>query len=342
MRYPEFLADGGTIGFVAPSFGCAWDPYKTAFENALSKFENKGFKTLPGPNAYASSGCGISNTPQLCGKEFTDFYTRSDTDVLISCGGGELMCEILPFVDFDAIKEAQPKWFMGYSDNTNLTYPLATICDTASFYGPCASTFGMEPWHPSIEDAFALLRGQKTEFEGYPKFEKESLKSEENPLATINDTEDKILTIFDGGKTDKATVRGRLIGGCVDCLVTLLGTRFDRTNEFIAKYKGDGILWFLESCDLNVFAVRRALWQMREAGWFEDCSGFVIGRPLAAAEELFGLDHITAFTEPLKDFGVPIILDADFGHVAPSLPIITGAVGTFEACGNDLKVKYEP
>lgn len=28
MRYPEFLAEGGIIGFVAPSFGCATEPYK--------------------------------------------------------------------------------------------------------------------------------------------------------------------------------------------------------------------------------------------------------------------------------------------------------------------------
>ena len=29
MRYPLFLQDEGTIGFVAPSFGCATEPYRT-------------------------------------------------------------------------------------------------------------------------------------------------------------------------------------------------------------------------------------------------------------------------------------------------------------------------
>ena len=28
MRYPEFLSEGGTIGFVAPSFGCATELIK--------------------------------------------------------------------------------------------------------------------------------------------------------------------------------------------------------------------------------------------------------------------------------------------------------------------------
>ena len=50
MRYPEFLQDNGTIGFVAPSFGCATEPYYTAFQNALKNFHDMGFKTEIGPN----------------------------------------------------------------------------------------------------------------------------------------------------------------------------------------------------------------------------------------------------------------------------------------------------
>ena len=34
MRFPEFLKPDGTIGFVAPSFGCSTEPYKTSFVNA--------------------------------------------------------------------------------------------------------------------------------------------------------------------------------------------------------------------------------------------------------------------------------------------------------------------
>ena len=45
MRYPEFLKDNGSIGFVAPSFGCNIEPYKSAFDNALKKFKGMGYKT---------------------------------------------------------------------------------------------------------------------------------------------------------------------------------------------------------------------------------------------------------------------------------------------------------
>ena len=138
MRYPKFLPEKGTIGFVAPSFGCATEPYYTAFLNAQKKFQKMGYRLDLGPNCYVAEGIGISNTPQACGKELTDYYCSVDNDILISCGGGEMMCETMNFVDFEKIKSAEPKWYMGYSDNTNFTFLLSTICDTAAVYGPCA------------------------------------------------------------------------------------------------------------------------------------------------------------------------------------------------------------
>ena len=93
MRYPEFLKKNGCIGFVAPSFGCNIEPYKTAFGHALDKFEKMGYRTELGPNCYEGCGIGISNTPEKCGQELMEYYCNDTSDVLISCGGGELMCE---------------------------------------------------------------------------------------------------------------------------------------------------------------------------------------------------------------------------------------------------------
>ena len=113
MKYPEFLKENGTIGFPSPSFGCAIEPYRSAFENAQKKWIGMGYKVDLGPNCYETKGIGISNTPEECGRELTEYYLSRDNDCLISCGGGELMCEILEYVDFDAIRKAEPKWFMG-------------------------------------------------------------------------------------------------------------------------------------------------------------------------------------------------------------------------------------
>ena len=378
MRYPDFLAPNGTIGFVAPSFGCATEPYKTAFDNAQRKWTEAGYKLKLGPNCYAQEGIGISNTPDKCGAELTEYYCSMQNDVIISCGGGELMCEILDYVDFEKMKQANPKWYMGFSDNTNMTFLLATLCDTASIYGPCASAFGMEPWHKSIQDAMNLLTGKSLRFEGYDKWEKEWLKDEEHPLLPYNVTEPSVIKyILPDGRTNIESLKsgngyaasaaskdngmqsvgaesrsdqgndgqieidfsGRLLGGCMDCLVNLLGTKYDKVTKFTERYKNDGILWFLESCDLNVMSIRRAMWQMEHAGWFEHCSGFIIGRPLCHGQEMMGLDQYQAVYEVIRKYNVPVMMDLDIGHLSPMMPIVCGSMGRVVSDGASYSVE---
>ena len=331
MRYPAFLKKGEKIGFVAPSFGVAIEPYVTAFANALKKFEALGYGNDAGPNVYRNDGIGISAPPADCGRELTEWYCRKENRALISAGGGELMCEDLPYVDFDAIRNAEPKWYMGYSDNTNMTFLLPTLTDTAALYAPCAASFGMEPWHPAIRDAFGLLTGDVNAVESYDLWEKESLKSELTPLVPYNVTEENkpVFHNWDG-----TPLEGRLLGGCLDCLVNLCGTRFDRVKAFEEKYREDGILWFLESCDLNVFSIRRALWELREAGWFETARGFLIGRPLQFGQELFGLDQYKAVTGILEPIGKPVLMDLDIGHLPPMMPLVSGGFATVSKTEN--------
>lgn len=354
MRYGKFLPDNGTIGFVAPSFGCNIEPYKSAFINAQKIFSEMGYKLDLGPNCYEGKGIGISNTPDKCGKELTEYYCSDDNDVLMSCGGGELMCETLNHVDFEKIAKSNPKWYMGYSDNTNMTFLLATLCDTASIYGPCAPAFGMETWHPAIEDAFNCIRGKKLIMTNYDKWEKESLKDEEHPLLPYNVTEETIIKKFPvssltNSKANEQTacdneeiyMEGRLLGGCMDCLVNLTGTKFDKVKEFNEKYKEDGVIWFLESCDLSVVGIRRAIWQMANAGWFDTAKGFIIGRPLVFGQDLFGLNHYNAVTELLSKYNVPIIMDADIGHLAPMMPIVCGSTAKVGTKGNSLTIEMK-
>lgn len=349
MRYPEFLKEKGTVGFVAPSFGCAVSPYKEGFENALDKWGEKGFSVDLGPNCYANEGIGISSTPEKCGKELTEYYLSRENDVLISCGGGELMCETMEHVDFDAIGKAAPKWYMGYSDNTNMTFLLTTLCDTASIYGPCAASFGMEPWHPCIDDAMKLLLGQKRTMESYGKWEKEGIKDEEHPLAPYQCTESLALKIYLPGEevsegeqmpeAYQAAMEGRLLGGCMDCLVTLLGTKYDKVKEFTEKYKKDGFIWFLEACDLNVFGIRRAMWQMEQAGWFRYVKGFVFGRPVCYGQEMMGLDQYGAVLSIAIRHKVPVIMDADIGHLPPMMPLVCGSMAKISAEKDRMKVE---
>ena len=74
MKFPKFLQEKGTIAFVAPSFGCAIEPYKSGFENAQKKWREQGYSLEFGPNCQASDGVGISSSPESCGRELTEYY----------------------------------------------------------------------------------------------------------------------------------------------------------------------------------------------------------------------------------------------------------------------------
>ena len=109
-------------------------------------------------------------------------------------------------MDFDRIRAARPKWFLGYSDNTNFSFLLPTLCDTAAFYGPCAGEFGMEPWDPAVQDCYDLLTGKNLTVHGYERWEKDELKDALHPLAPYNLTEPTVLRFYGW---DGAPVSGR-------------------------------------------------------------------------------------------------------------------------------------
>lgn len=349
MRYPKYIKQNDTIGFVSPSFGCGTEPYISAFENARRKLKERGYKEDVGYNCRKSDGIGRSTSARNCAKEFMEYYKSKGNQALMSCGGGELMCEILDYIDFEELKAIEPKWFMGYSDNTHMTFLLTTICDTAAVYGPCAPAFGMRTWHKSLEDAIGILEGLVTTVKNYDGWEAYSLKSEENPLEPYNVTEPFKLKSYRGLnplKNDEAiSFSGRLLGGCLDCLINICGTKFDNVKAFTEKYKEDGIVWFLESCDLNVMSIRRAMWQLNSGGWFKHAKGFIIGRPYCMREDvhngasMMGLDQYNAVLEVIEKYNVPVIMDADIGHLAPMMPLVSGSVASVTAEENSLMVE---
>ena len=71
--------------------------------------------------------------------------------------------------------------------------------------------------------------------------------------------------------------------------------------------------------------------------------GFLIGRPLAGAQELFGLDHIHAVTDLLAEYQVPVLLDVDLGHVPPMMPVIVGSMAqvTYRPAGDDFRLEMK-
>ncbi len=328
MKYPKKLKK--EISFIAPSFGCTFEPYKSRMENAI---KNLDYKINVYENCYASVLPYRSNTALSCANEFISAY-KDNSEVLMSVGGGEYMVEILDHINFEELSKLEPKWFMGYSDNTNLTFLLPTLCDVASIYGPNAPDFGLESNHQSIVDSLDLLTKDEVNLKNYDKYESNS-KLRETPISNlVLDTNTKYII------NKETKIEGRLIGGCLDILLNLIGTKYDKVNDFLEKYKNDGFIWFIEACDLNVVDVKRAFKQMDNAGWFKYVKGFIIGKPLLT-DEMFGITHLNAYDDIIDKYNAVVIKDADLGHIKPSMPLVCGAIGELETKNNNYSIKIK-
>lgn len=327
MRYGKFINKDSSIGVNAPSFSCGGYPYEYRGRQAVKNFESMGFKVKCTPGCF---GFDITNlidknfSFKQKADEFMGQYLDDNIDIIFSMAGGELEVGTINNIDFEKIKNGNPKYVVGYSDNTWLTFLLPTICDVCSVYSYNFSSFGCLPLHKSHIKLIDLLTCKSYKQESYDKYEIEDLSKikDGNPLATINDV---IKSEWKSLNNKTAEMQGRIIGGCLDVLVNIIGTKYDNMEAFNEKYKDDGIIFFFESCDLNILSQLRAYLQIKNSNWLKYTKGIVIGRPLNK-ETMYGVDYERMLHEAFDDLNIPVIYDCDIGHLAPNLSIFCGSI----------------
>ena len=113
MRYPKFLAKSNTIGVCAPSFGSPIDPYYTRYIYGKKRFEELGYKFIETPHILCLENAE-SAPKEVRAQEFLSLWNDNNVDFIMSIAGGELMMEILPYINFEELKNSENiKYFMG-------------------------------------------------------------------------------------------------------------------------------------------------------------------------------------------------------------------------------------
>ena len=335
MKYPKFLKENDTIALIATSLGSNHDPYRTRLKVAIDKLSLK-FNIKKGHRLFRNKEA-VSSPHDKRAKEFNLLYKNKKVDFIYSIAGGQIMMGMLPYVDFEKIKKLTPKYFCGFSDNTNLTFTLTTICDVATIYGNSPSSFAYDNLNVDAIDTLDLLLGKKLKFDSYPKYHGINSRIEtDNPLENLVYNDENYIKSL---RNDKEEFEGRIIGGCIDVLVCLCGTKFDNVKNFIEKYKDDGIIWYFDPCDFNSCGLYRALLQLELAGWFKYVKGFVVGRN-ANSLELFDYTFKQAIEDVLAKYDVPVLYEADISHVRPDMPVINGAIAKVNYQDGKYSIEY--
>lgn len=237
---------------------------------------------------------------------------------IVAAIGGDHSCHLLPYLDFVRIQR-NPKIFMGYSDISVLNVAIWKETGLVTFNGP------------------ALL----TDFAEFPRMfeytEQYFLKTLCEPTATgvispstwwteeLLDWQEKEdlerprsrspSTGWTWLKPGKA--QGTLIGGCLESLQHLRGTRFWPDWE--------GAIFFFETSEdkPSPASVDAILMDYENMGILDKLAGLIVGRPMEYSDEE-KLQLRDVIFERTKRYSFPIITDMDFGHTAPQFTIPVG------------------
>jgi muramoyltetrapeptide carboxypeptidase len=331
IHYPLPLCPGDTIGVTAPSAGVA-PGLEERLQFCLQTVRDFGYGVREG--RCLRSGLMVSAPARERADELMAMLLDESIRAVLPPWGGELLIDILPLLDFDALARAQPKWVIGYSDLTTFMFPYTLFTRTATLHGGSLMEAPFHyPGEPILHwnDVITLPHDASFTQGATARYQVHGRDWGEHPrLTEANLTEPtrwKCLGHEDDANKD-VTVEARLIGGCLDVIGRLIGTRYGDLNAFARECAPEGLLLYLENADGNTAEFCRMLHQARLAGWFERANALLIGR--SAGPQLREFTVRDALWNALGDVAqhIPVIYDMDIGHLPPQMLIVNGARGT--------------
>lgn len=321
MFFPNFLNNGDTIGVTACSAGVLKKIDK--YEKSISNIKKNGFKIKETNNVR--TGGIVSSDKITRARELESLFLDKNVKMVAIASGGDFLYDMLDEVDFTVLKN-NPKWISGSSDPTSLLYILTTNYDIATVYSPCnMSGFSSENLHQSYLNYFEILRGNLVKQKKFPYVENreiDDLFNEDNEWINLN------------GNVNES---GILIGGCIEVLKDIIGTKFDKTNEFLEKYKEDGFIWYFDVFSMTSECLYNTLLQFKNAGWFKYTKAVVVGK-VRFPNSFTGLGYVDAIKNALDD--VKVIYNFDIGHVKPSFTIVNGMKAMVVSNENEESLEY--
>lgn len=305
MIYPNKIEKNDVIEIISPSNGVESKNIKK-YERAIEKLTSFGFKIIEDEYVRNSEN-GVSSSANNRSIELNKAVKDKRVKAMIACSGGDFLVQILELINFNAIKD-NIKWIQGQSDITPLLFYITTKYDIATIYGLNVKAFG-DDYLPElvIKNNIDILKGKM-------------FRQKEYGFKINDNTKRQSWECI----TEENSINGRIIGGCLDSLKDIIGTKYDCVKKFIKKYNSDGIVWYFDVAEMTNEDILRTMWQFKNAGWFEGCTGILFGR-LENEISYTGISLKEAINYNLGELNVPILINTDIGHTALLLTIVNGA-----------------
>jgi muramoyltetrapeptide carboxypeptidase len=297
--FPKALKKGDKIAIISPAGSV--DP--TQLEKGIEMIKSKGYEPVLGKNLYTkfSNGYNYAGTETERLKDMNWALNDNEISAVWASRGGYGCQHLLESLNLKEFSK-NPKWYIGYSDNTVIQSYLLKK-GFASIHGQTIKTSSFGVTDESYDLLFDILKGKKLKY---------SLKSHQ-----LN---------------KQGIIEGELIGGNLALVYALLGTKY----SFDFKDK----ILFIEDIGENFYALDRMIMSLELAGVFTKIKGLIVGGMTNMGDEKENKQYEESFDEfayklisdRISKYNFPVVFGFPNGHIKDNRPLIIGA---------EIKVKVE-
>ncbi|MFF4182862.1 LD-carboxypeptidase [Streptomyces sp. NPDC001691] len=228
-------------------------------------------------------------------RAFQQAWCDPAVDAVMCARGGYGVQRMVDLLDWNALRAAGPKVFVGYSDVTALHEAFAVRMGLATLHGPMTS-------------ALAFLKDATTQ---------ESLRT------TLFEPEAAMTLGLPGARAMvPGRARGVTVGGCLSLLAADLATSHARPGAA-------GGLLLLEDRGEVDYRIDRVLTQLLRAGWLEGVTGVALGSWQECGPYAERVRPV--LYERLGRLGVPVVENLGFGHCDAALTMPLGVPAVLDA-----------
>lgn len=307
MIKAKALKQGNTIGVITPSAPAPMK-FQERYKRGLNQLREMGFNIVEGKCSRKSQSYR-SSTIKERSEELNELIYNKDVKAIISTIGGTNSNSLLPYIDYEYLKN-HPKIIMGYSDVTALLLGIYAKTGLTTFYGPAIV--------PSFGEYPEMLPKGMEYFQDVVQLNKRTPYTLEIPEYWTEEMLDwntqvrgKEMVKNDGWKCLRTgNVTGKLIGGNLNTMSGFMA------SNFFPNLK-DSIL-FIEDSFKDMAIQERTLSMLKVAGVFDEIKGLIVGKHehFNDLNSPFSIEDL--LLEVIGDTDFPILTNVDIGHTFPS------------------------
>lgn len=297
--FPKSLKKGDKIAIISPAGAVD----ASQLEKGLEMIKSKGFEPILGEHLYTkySNGYNYAGTEKERLNDINWALNDDEISAVWASRGGYGCQHLLEGLNLKGF-ETNPKWYIGYSDNTVIQSYLLKK-GFASIHGQTIKTSSFGITEESYDLIFALLKGKKPRYSlASHQFNKEGI------------------------------IDGELVGGNLALIYALLGTKY----SFDFKDK----ILFIEDIGENFYALDRMIMSLELAGVFKKIKGLIVGGMTNMGDEKENKQYEESFDEfafklisdRILKYDFPTVFAFPNGHIKDNRPLIIGS---------EIKIKVE-